>query len=93
MKERQVAKDIGGTRAGPLGYDSPDVIHPLIAPEVKYMKVLSLRKDHLEQAKGNARGKNWGLFLFERGGQRDVVVLDYKFFLEIWNAYQNTKEI
>lgn len=87
--ERNVAKDLGGTRTGPTGLGQPDVINLPVpfAPECKYGAALSLRKADMEQAKRNADGKPWGLFLMQKQTGVKVVVLDYKFFLEMWEVW------
>ena len=91
--EREVARDLGGTRTGPRGFDVPDVIDlpREFAPECKYQKRLSLKNADLEQADHNARGKEWALFLRESHTGRRYTVVPYKTFLKMWDAY--TKDI
>jgi hypothetical protein len=91
--EREVARDLGGTRTGPRGFDVPDVIDlpREFAPECKYQKRLSLKNADLEQADHNARGKEWALFLRESHTARRYTVVPYKTFLKMWDAY--TKDI
>ena len=50
--EREVARDLGGKRTGPRGFDVPDVVGLPIefAPECKYQKRLSLKDADLKQA-------------------------------------------
>lgn len=93
--ERSVAKDLGGTRTGPMGDALPDVIldGPL-APECKSMARLQLRGKDMEQAIRNAAnvGKPyWGLFLRENRTARKVVVIPYDYFLYLYN--RQTKEV
>jgi hypothetical protein len=57
------------------------------APECKYQKKLSLKDADLKQALHNARGKEWGLFLRESKTGRRFVVVPYKTFLKMWDAY------
>lgn len=92
--EREVARDLGGERTGPTGKDSPDVINLPIpfAPECKYMQRLSLKTDHLRQAKANAKGQDWGLFIREAKSGRRVVVLEYKTFLKFWKHHVKYEE-
>jgi hypothetical protein len=91
--EREVARDLGGTRTGPRGFDVPDVIDlpEQFAPECKYQKRLSLKDADLKQAEHNARGNEWSLFLREAHTGRRLVVVPYQTFLKFWNSY--TKEI
>lgn len=87
--EREVAKDLGGVRTGPRGFDLPDVSGlDDLAVEAKYMQRLSLRTDHLEQAIKNAKGVPWILALREAKTGRRVVVLDYKHFLDLYRRSQ-----
>lgn len=88
--EREVARDLGGTRTGPRGFDVPDVIDLFqdFAPECKYQKRLALKSADLEQANHNARGKEWSLFLRESHSGRRFVVVPYKTFLKMWDAYK-----
>lgn len=90
--ELEVAKDLGGKRSGPLGFNVPDVsgLYRGFAPECKYMKRLALRSADLEQAEYNARGNEWSLFLRESFSGRRYVVVPYKTFLKLWDAH--TKE-
>jgi hypothetical protein len=87
--EREVARDLGGTRTGPRGFDVPDVIDLPgdFAPECKYQKRLSLKDADLKQAAHNARGREWAVFLREAKTGRRFVVVPYKTFLKMWDAY------
>lgn len=87
--EREVARDLGGTRTGPRGFDVPDVIDLPggFAPECKYQKRLALRDADLKQAAHNARGNEWSLFLREAKTGRRFVVVPYKLFLKMWDEY------
>ena len=87
--EREVARDLGGTRTGPRGFDVPDVINlpKGFAPECKYQKRLSLKDADLKQAEHNARKNEWSLFLREARSGRRFVVVPYKTFLKMWEAY------
>lgn len=88
--EREVAKNLGGTRTGPRGKDLPDCIDvPLVAPECKlYEKFIFLEAD-MEQARINARNipgdKIPVVFLKEkkRGG-RKAVRMDYDGFIRLY---------
>ena len=90
--EREVAADLGGKRTGPRGEDLPDVMDlpGNFAPECKYQKRLSLKDADLKQAKHNARGNEWSLFLREARTGRRYVVVPYNTFLKMWDSY--TKE-
>lgn len=85
--ERRVARALGGERNGPN--PGSDVTGTRFAVECKRMKRLSLRADHLEQARrqGEAEGKPWILVLSEHRDQRPVAVVDFK-----WLAESLTKE-
>lgn len=87
--EREVARDLGGVRTGPRGFDVPDVTDLPIpfAPECKYQKRLSLKSEDLKQAIHNARGNPWALFLREARTGRRFVVLPYKTFIPMWDAH------
>ena len=87
--EREVARDLGGKGTGPRGFDVPDVVDLPIefAPECKYQKRLSLKDADLKQAEHNARKKEWALFLREARSGRRFVVVPYKTFLKMWDAY------
>lgn len=87
--EREVARDLGGVRTGPRGFDVPDVTDLPIefAPECKYQKRLSLKDADLKQAKHNARDREWALFLREARTGRRFVVVPYKTFLKMWDKY------
>lgn len=91
--ERTVASDLGGTRTGPRGLALPDVSNLPVpfAPECKY-GALALRKADMEQAKRNAKGVPWGLFIKQKQTGVKVVVLDYKFFLRMWEHYVNAEQ-
>ena len=90
--EREVAKDLGGKRTGPRGFNLPDVseLPGDFSPECKYQKRLSLKDADLKQAEHNARKKEWALFLREARTGRRFVVVPYKTFIKMWNSY--TKE-
>ena len=90
--EREVAKDLGGKRTGPRGFNLPDVseLPREFAPECKYQKRLSLKDADLKQAEHNARKNEWSLFLREARSGRRFVVVPYKTFIKMWNSY--TKE-
>lgn len=87
--EREVARDLGGTRSGPRGMDVPDVsdLPGNFAPECKFQKRLSLKDADLKQAEHNARKNEWSLFLREAKTGRRFVVVPYKTFLKMWDAY------
>lgn len=96
--EREAAKELGGTRTGPLGKDLPDVSDvPLVAPECKlYERFVFLEAD-MEQARTNAQnipgGKMPVLLLKEkkRGG-RKAVRMDWEDFLHLYRlAVQATQ--
>ena len=86
--EREGAKDLGGTRSGPLGSDVPDSLDVvLVAPEFKYMAKLIVREEDFQQAKRNAArvGKIAVLAIKERGGQRKRAVMDWDDFVTLFN--------
>ena len=92
--EREVAKDLGGKRTGPRGFNLPDVseLPREFAPECKYQKRLSLKDADLKQAEHNARKREWALFLREARTGRRFVVVPYKTFLKMWEAYTKENE-
>jgi hypothetical protein len=87
--EREVARDLGGVRTGPRGFDVPDVseLPNNFSPECKYQKRISLKTEDLKQAEHNARGNEWALFLREARTGRRLVVLPYNTFLNMWDTY------
>lgn len=87
--ERDVAADLGGSRTGPTGRDTPDVTVFYLAPECKYQKRLAYLEADMQQARENASrvGKVPALFLKERGGKRKRVVFDYDDFIALWRAF------
>ena len=92
--EREVARDLGGTRTGPVGFDVPDVsdLPQGFAPECKYQKRLSLTDADLKQAEHNARGNERSLFLRQAHTGKRYVVVPYKTFLKMWDAYKQEIE-
>ena len=84
--ERKVAKDLGGKRTGPRGFNTPDVydVPGGLAPEVKYQGRLSLKAADIAQAEKNARGSKWALFLFKARSSKKYVVVEYDYFLELY---------
>ena len=53
--EREGSKDLGGTRSGPLGLNTPDCMDcPLVAPEFKYYKHFVWYEADWKQAELNA---------------------------------------
>lgn len=85
--EREAAKDLGGTRSGPLGSDVPDSLDvKIVAPEFKYMVRLLVREEDFQQAKRNAAkvGKLPVLGIKERGGQRKRAVMDWDDFVTLY---------
>ena len=86
--EREICVDLGGSRSGPLGFNSPDCIGtPGIAVEVKLVPGFRLRSSWLNQAKLNAREDEWVLIQKQRMTGQKIVTLDYKFFKELYNLY------
>jgi hypothetical protein len=92
--EREVARDLGGTRTGPRGFDVPDVIDLPngFSPECKYQKRLALKTEDLKQAEHNARGSEWALFLREGRTGRRFVVVPYKTYVKMWNLIHADKD-
>lgn len=84
--ERELARDMGGTRTGPRGFGLPDVIHPRWAPEIKYGEqrwfTAQLLKD-IKQAETNAKGMPWFVYLREKITGRRFVVVPYKDFIRL----------
>jgi len=76
--ERRVARALGGERNGPN--PGSDVAGTPYSIEVKRMKRLSLRSDHLEQARRQAaaEGKPWLLVIGTHGDRNPVAVVDFK---------------
>lgn len=88
--EREVARDLGGTRTGPTGRDTPDVSGiEFIGPECKYQGKLAYKEADFTQARENAAkcGLKPALFLKERGGSRKRVVMDYDDFVALYCTY------
>lgn len=73
--ERRVCRALGGERRGPN--PGSDCVGTKWSVEVKRMKVLSLRADHLEQAKrqGDVDGKPWILVIAEHGATLDEALV------------------
>lgn len=85
--EREVARDHGGKRTGPTGFDTPDVTGvPLVAPECKYQGRLAFKETDMQQARENAAkvGLMPVLFLKEKQSNRRAVRLDYSDWLVIY---------
>lgn len=80
--ELRVARALGGERNGPN--PGSDVVGTPFAVEVKRMKRLSLRADHLEQARsqGKVEGKPWLLVIATHNDAHPIVVMDFKDFAE-----------
>ena len=78
--EMAFAKRIGGTRGGAVGREGPDVIHPLLAPEVKERRGkpwVGLHK-FMEQAERNAPEGKIPLVVLHTLGElhdQDLVVM------------------
>jgi len=74
-----VATLLGGHRAGPLGA-APDILHELLAPEVKHRKSLpAWLLGAMAQAKRNARGGRLPVVVLHAQGEyhrRDLVVVE-----------------
>lgn len=69
--ELRFAKAMGGQRAGATGFGSPDILHPLFAPEVKHRKTLPvLVKDAMAQAVRNAPAGKLPMVILHEHGQR-----------------------
>lgn len=93
--EREGAKDLGGTRSGPLGSDVPDSLDtPIVAPEFKYMIRLLVREEDFQQAKRNAAkfGKLAVLAIKERGNTRKRAVMDWDDFVKLYWMARNSPE-
>lgn len=85
--EREVARDHGGTRSGPTGFDSPDVTGvALIAPECKYQGKMGFKEIDMQQARDNAAKVNLMpvVFLKEARTNRRAVRLDYADWLTLY---------
>lgn len=84
--ERRVCRALGAERAGPRGkHGSDDDGRAPFSLECKRMKRLSLRAEHLAQARrqSKADGRPWLLVLSEHGSPRPVAVLDFWTLVEI----------
>ena len=94
--ERECAKDLGGTRTGPLGFGLPDVSGLSdLAPECKSQARLTLRGKDIDQAIRNAGHVNkkwWCLLLRENRTAKKLAVLPYEYFVELYTN-QKTKEV
>jgi hypothetical protein len=79
--ERRICTMLGGKRRGPM--PGSDCVDTPYAVEVKRMKRLSLRAEHVEQARrqGEAEGKPWILVLCEHGSDEPLVVMPFKKWL------------
>lgn len=83
-------------RTGPLGKNVPDIKNtPLVSIECKYMKRLSFRREHLLQAKNNARlGTLPAVVIKEANTGERIVVMDYNDWLCMYGMASTTyKEI
>lgn len=93
------AKLIGGERAGAVGKEGPDVLHPRLAPECKERKrpIKALDK-YMEQAETNApKGKVPLIVLHTLGRQHtdDMVLMrvgDWERFWRAWQREQDDKD-
>lgn len=81
--EREVAKDLGTTRTGNRGTNTPDVISERWGVECKALKAFQLREAYLQQAKTNAGELPWIIPMKELGTGRKIAILDYKKWLEM----------
>lgn len=81
--ERRTCKALGGERNGPN--PGSDCVGTPYAVECKRQVKLSLRADHLEQARrqGAHEGLPWLLVLQEHGSDQPVLVMDFRWFVDI----------
>ena len=80
--ERRVCRMLGGERRGPNpGSDCVGTKHSV---EVKRMAKLSLREDHLAQARrqGEVDGKPWILVVCSHGSDEPLVIMPFKRWVE-----------
>lgn len=93
--ERELAKAMGGIRTGPRGTNTPDVIHPRWSPECKFGQPrwfsAQLNKD-IEQAKRNAGGKKWFIYIREAVTGRRFIVVPYQEFIELLKLEEEKHE-
>jgi len=86
--ERHFAGLIGGTRAGPLGKNGPDVIHPVLAPELKERKrPLKTLAKYMAQAITNAPSGKTPIVVMHTLGDshdNDLVVMRLAEWLKMW---------
>lgn len=95
--ERQVAKLFDTTRTGPTGKDDNDIVHPLLAIEVKYRKNLpTWALECLEQARTgrSAAGKTPVTIMLGRGMRVKDGILSMRVadFMELWGPISSASE-
>lgn len=87
------ARQIGGERAGAVGREGPDVLHPYLAPECKERKrPIKTLDGYMTQAINNAPiGKIPLVVLHTLGEQheRDLVIMRVKDWLQITPVLKN----
>jgi len=96
VAERRVAAVFGAKRTGPTGKDDSDVIHPLLAIEVKYRAGLpAWALECLQQARTGrtAGGKTpITILLAKQMNVRDgLVVMTVREFEELWGPFNKAK--
>ena len=81
--ERRTCRALGGERNGPN--PGSDCVGTVYAVECKRQAKLSLRAEHLEQARrqGQAEGKPWLLVQQEHGSDEPIVTCDFRWFAEV----------
>lgn len=81
--ERRTCVALGGTRNGPN--PGSDCINTPYSVEAKRQVKLSLRADHLAQARRQSQvdGKPWLLVQQEHGSDDPVVTCSFKWFVEV----------
>lgn len=83
--EREICRDFGGERTGPMGRDLPDCAGARLAFECKAEKASSLLESQIVQAEENAAkvGLPWCL-VYKKLRNRKLVVMEYSTLLELY---------
>ncbi len=91
--ELRVAKRLGGERAGAVGKEGPDVLHPTLAPEIKERKrPLKTLQKYMAQAVRNAPAGRVPIVWLHTLGELDnddlvvMRVLDWEQFWRAWEG-------
>ena len=95
--ERRIAATLGTVRTPLSGsgsrHTTGDTLHPHLYVECKLRKRLAVRNlFFLTQTTARLEDKIPVLALHQRGMRGTLAVIDWDFFLKLWEAYAKTKE-